>query len=110
MLKIRCPKCGKSFLWTDEMPIQGRCPFQDCEGHYNVYAEFRRNVAHREDPGKFSSRHCPFCGQKISSRFAVCSGCGRVILWSTSIRKSHFFVAACILLILLSILVRMRFS
>jgi len=102
MLKIQCPKCNKSFLWTDEMPTQGKCPSPNCEWIYDIHKELGRNVAHHEIKTESEVLRCPFCRNEISSRFTICSNCGRIVLGNNALRKSYIFLAVCLILFLLS--------
>jgi hypothetical protein len=102
MLKIQCPKCNKSFLWTDEMPMQGKCMTPDCEWYYDIYKELGRNISHHEHKMESRTPHCPFCQGEIASKFTICSKCSRVVLGNKAFRKSYIFVAVCLILILLS--------
>jgi hypothetical protein len=107
MLKINCPDCNKSFLWTDDMPLEGKCPTADCGWQYNIHAELKRNIAQRGQvevvPEKTS---CPFCQEEIKSRITICRNCGRIVLGTVIMKKSHFFVAVCVLLIVLSLILK----
>jgi predicted nucleic acid-binding Zn ribbon protein len=106
MLKIQCPECKKSFLWTDDMPIQDKCPNQDCEWHYNIQSELKRNIAKRGISVEQKKLHCPFCSEEISSRFTTCNHCGNIVLGTKAFKKSYVFVAVCIILILLSLILK----
>jgi len=109
MLKIQCPKCKKSFFWTDEMPVRDKCPNPDCEWFYDVRGELRSNIEKRENNGKSEKQPlklCPFCQNEIRSMFSVCSQCGRVVLGNKSFRKGYFFVAVCLFLVFLSFMIK----
>ena len=102
MLKIQCPKCNKSFIWTDEMPTQGKCLTPECDWTYNIHKELGRNISHHENKTKEAALSCPFCKSEIASKMTICSNCGRVVLGNNAFRKSYIFLAACLLLVLLS--------
>lgn len=106
MLKIHCPECDKSFLWTDDMLTEGKCPTVDCDWQYDIHTELRRNIDQRGTTVKQKSLHCPFCSEKISSRFTVCGNCGRIVMGTKAARKSYLFLAACITLILMSLIIK----
>lgn len=106
MLKIHCPECAKDFIWTDDMPIQGKCPNPDCDGSYDVHGALRRSLAAR-NPADIDTLLCPTCGGQIPSRWAICSGCGRVVIGVRSFRKRHLLFLIAIVLLLLSMIVRM---
>ncbi|MBN1364667.1 MAG: hypothetical protein JW976_07680 [Syntrophaceae bacterium] len=102
MLKIQCPKCNRSFFWTDEMPTQGKCPTPDCEWIYDIHKELGKNVAHHENKPKFKIYYCPFCQSEITSKITICSKCGHVVIGRKVLRKSYVFLAVCLILVLLS--------
>jgi hypothetical protein len=104
MLKIQCPKCNKSFFWTDEMPTQGACPTPGCGWPYNVHDELGKNVSRREGIQESKTLHCPSCRGEIAARFMICPHCRSVVLGNYSLRKIHFFLAVCVILFLLSII------
>ena len=106
MLKIQCPKCNKSFLWTDEMPTEGECLTPDCDWHYNIHAELNKNVSRYETKVESAALHCPFCQEEITSRITICSHCNHIVMGSKYFKKSHFFVAVCLILIVLSLILK----
>jgi hypothetical protein len=67
MLKIHCPECTKSFIWTDDMPPRGKCSNPSCDGGYDVHGALRRNLAAR-NPAAADPLLCPACGGPIPSR------------------------------------------
>jgi predicted nucleic acid-binding Zn ribbon protein len=102
MLKIQCPECNKSFLWTDDMPATGKCPIPDCNGRYDIHSELKRNISRRGTAvEQKTTLHCPFCSGIISSGFTICPHCSRIVAGTRAFRKSYFFLAVCIILILL---------
>jgi hypothetical protein len=101
MLKIQCPECNKSFFWTDNMPTQGKCPTLDCDWHYNIHAELKRNVTRQETKVELKTLYCPFCQREITSKFTVCPHCDQIVLGNNAFKKIYFFVAACLILIVL---------
>jgi hypothetical protein len=107
MLKIQCPECKKSFLWTDDMPAEGKCPNTDCDWQYNINSALKNNIEKREDKtAKPKSLSCPFCNKVIFSRLCVCRHCGHIVLGNKVFKKSYFFVAICLILILLSLILK----
>jgi hypothetical protein len=106
MLKIQCPSCNKSFLWTDDMPVAGKCPNTDCEWNYNIHSELKRNIAQRGATVVQKILRCPSCSEEISSRFSTCSHCGHVVLGTKAFKKRYLFVAVCIILIALSLILK----
>ena len=107
MVKIQCPECDKSFLWTDDMPATGKCPIPDCNGSYDIHSALQRNLSRRGTPAEQKiNLHCPFCSGIIASRFTVCPQCSRIVAGTRDIRKSYFFLAVCLILILLSLILK----
>ncbi|MGA2525578.1 MAG: hypothetical protein ABSF79_03045 [Smithellaceae bacterium] len=104
MLKIQCPQCNKSFVWTDNLPAQNKCPTLDCNWHYNIHTELERNITRRETKVEPKTLLCPFCQGKITSKFTICRHCGQIVLGSKASRKRYFFLAVCLLLIILSLI------
>ncbi|MCX5848064.1 MAG: hypothetical protein NTW65_01250 [Deltaproteobacteria bacterium] len=104
MFKIQCPKCNKSFLWTDEMPTQGKCLNPSCDWSYNIHKELGKNISNRETKPESKTQCCPFCQEEISSKFTICPHCSRVVLGNNAFRKSYFFLAVCLLLFFLSLI------
>ena len=108
MLKIRCSHCAKDFIWTDDMPIRGKCPNPGCDGPYNVHDALRKNLAAR-DPAAADLLSCPACGATIASCWTVCNGCGRVVAGTRTFRKKHLLFLTAVTLLLLSLIVRVLF-
>jgi hypothetical protein len=101
MLKIHCPECNRSFFWTDDMPTQGKCPTLDCDRHYDIHAELKRNVNKSEPQEKSKALHCPSCEGEIVSRLTICPHCNLIVLGSSTLKKSSLFIAICLILIVL---------
>jgi hypothetical protein len=107
MLRIQCPECNKSFLWTDDMPAEGKCPIPDCNGRYDIHSGLKSNLSRRgTKTEQKTTLRCPFCSGIISSRFTICPHCSRIVAGTRALRKSYFFLAACITLILFSLVYR----
>ncbi|MGV8057220.1 MAG: hypothetical protein AB2L12_04155 [Smithellaceae bacterium] len=106
MLKIHCPVCKKSFLWTDDMPVQGKCPNADCEANYDVHSALKQNIGRHAVVEEKKLLLCPSCGEEISSGFTICRHCSYVVLGAKFFRKSYFFMWVCIFLILLSLILK----
>jgi hypothetical protein len=105
MLKIHCSDCAKDFIWTDDMPTQGKCPNPDCDSSYDVHAALRRNLA-AKNPVSSDVILCPACGGPIPSRWTLCGGCGRVVAGARSFRKRHLLFLTAIALLFLSLIIR----
>jgi hypothetical protein len=107
MLKIQCPECNKNFLWTDDMPTEGKCPTADCSWQYNIHAQLKRNIAKHEAPGIISTKlSCPYCSEEIPAKFTICRHCGKVVLGGKFFKKASFFLTICIILIVLSLILK----
>ena len=106
MLKIHCRECGRSFIWTDEMPVRGKCPNPDCEGDYDVHAGLRDNLDTRI-PDTAQPLLCPACGKPIRSCWTVCDGCGRIVAGARTFRKRDLLVITAVLLLVISVIVRL---
>jgi len=106
MLKINCPECNKSFLWTDNMPTQGECLTPNCKWRYNIHSELKKNVNKSEPQEKSKALHCPSCKGEIVSRFTICPHCNLIVLGSSTLKKSYLFVAVCLILIVLSVILK----
>ncbi len=73
MLKIQCPQCNKSFVWTDSMPAQDRCPTLDCTWHYDIHDELKREFGQRKiETVEPKTLLFPFCQGEITSKFTIC--------------------------------------
>jgi hypothetical protein len=107
MLKVKCPQCNKDFFWSDDMPTKGKCATQNCNWEYNIHAELKRNINQREAVKVDGKRlRCPFCNEEISSHLTICRHCGYIIWGSKVIKKTYFFIAVCLILIVLSIILK----
>lgn len=103
MFRIVCPACRKSFVWTDDMPLQGPCPQPDCGGTYDVHGALKENLARRATaagPGL----SCPRCGAAIETPWGLCPGCGSLVAGSRALTRKHLLLAALIVLLCLSLL------
>ncbi len=105
MLKIRCSDCTKDFIWTDDMPIQGKCPNPDCDGGYDVHAALQKSLATR-NPAAAETLLCPACGGPIHSRWTICNGCGRIVAGAGTFRKRHVLILTGVALLFLSLVIR----
>jgi len=85
------------------MPAEGKCSNPDCEWQYDIHNELKKNVTKLQEAVTAKKMQCPFCQEEIAARFTVCRHCGRVILGAKAVKKSYIFVAACLLLIVLSL-------
>jgi hypothetical protein len=106
MLKIHCPECKKNFFWTDDMPAQGKCQNADCEWHYDVHSALKQNIDRQKTTTGKNILLCPSCGEEISSRFTICPHCSNVVLGTKIFKKRYFFMAVCIGLIGLSLILK----
>ena len=110
MLKIQCPECNNNFLWTDDTPTEGKCPAVDCNWQYNIHAELKRNIAQRVKAEVISPQlSCPSCHEQIKSKITICRHCGRMVIGEKFFKKSSFFLAICITLIVLSLILKYVF-
>jgi hypothetical protein len=107
MLQIHCPVCKKSFFWTDNMPVVGKCPNTDCEGNYNIHSALKQNIDRHTGAAEKKILRCPSCSEEISSRFTVCRHCNHIVLGDVTMKKSYLFVAVCILLIGFSLILQL---
>jgi predicted nucleic acid-binding Zn ribbon protein len=105
MLKIRCSDCTKDFIWTDDMPVRGKCPNPECDGLYDVHAALRQNLYAR-NPTTADTLLCPACNGPIPSRWTICSSCGRVVAGTRSFRKRHLLFLTAVALLMLSVIIR----
>ncbi len=106
MLKIHCPECKKSFLWTDDMPTKGKCLNTDCEANYDIHSALKQNIDRLAVVAEKKILLCPSCGEEISSHFTICRNCRHVVLDTMFIKESHLFMGVCILLIVLSLILK----
>jgi ribosomal protein L37AE/L43A len=107
MQKIACPDCLKTFIWTDTMPLKGKCPTVDCEWIYDVHRELKTSVARKQDEAQKIIR-CPRCQKPIDARLTICKHCGEVIIGSRYFKKKYLFVMVVAVLILLSLVYHFR--
>lgn len=105
MQKIECPKCLRSFMWTDNMPVRGRCPNIDCNWEYDLHEEIRKSVERKSIPK--DAIICPHCGKPISSKMTICENCGDVIIGSKFFTKERFFIIFASGVILLGIIYKL---
>jgi predicted nucleic acid-binding Zn ribbon protein len=105
MLKIHCSECTKDFIWTDDMPIRGKCPNPDCDGAYDVHGALKENLAARI-PEAAKALFCPACGGPIPSRWTVCDGCGRIVAGARTFRKKHLLFLTAVVLLFLTLIIR----
>ncbi len=106
MLKIHCPQCNRSFFWTDGMPTQDKCPTPDCSWNYNIHAELKKNVTRRTVEEKPTILLCPSCQREISSKLTICPHCGLIIMGKKTFRKRYFFLVLCLILVVLSVILK----
>lgn len=104
MLKIHCPQCNKSFLWTDNMPTRDKCPTPDCSWVYNIHAELKKNVNRHAVEVKSKTLHCSFCQGEIATKFTICPHCGQLVMGKKTLKKRYFFLAVCLILVILSLI------
>jgi hypothetical protein len=105
MMKIECPECSKSFIWTDDMPLSGKCPREDCGWRYNVHEQLRKNVSHKIVVMQ-AAVLCPNCREPIASRWSICKGCGNIVCGSQSFEKKHLVILIALLLMIISLIYR----
>jgi ribosomal protein L37AE/L43A len=92
-------------MWTDTMPVKGKCPAVRCEWTYDVHKELKKSITQREDEARQIIR-CPQCHEPIVSRLTLCEHCGEIIIGSRSFNKKYLFIVVAVLLILLSLIVK----
>jgi predicted nucleic acid-binding Zn ribbon protein len=107
MMKIECPECKKSFVWTDDMPVTGECPGEDCRWRYNVREELKSNVEKKILAAQ-NAVLCPTCGKPITSRWTVCTNCGRVVIGSRTLEKKQLLLVVVLILLLVTLMARLR--
>jgi predicted nucleic acid-binding Zn ribbon protein len=105
MQKITCPLCQKSFIWTDTMDPEGRCPTEDCEWRYNVHEELKKSVSRKLPPAD-TRPACPNCGAPVTGGLTICDGCGCVVAGSKAYKKQNVFIFVVIILLVLSLIYR----
>ncbi|MDA8124154.1 MAG: hypothetical protein M0009_03070 [Deltaproteobacteria bacterium] len=105
MLKIDCPECKKSFIWTDDMPFKGDCPNPDCEGRYDIHRSLKQS-ARKRTSNREKICLCPACGGEVASRWALCKHCGSLVAGARSFRRRDLLLAVVLLLLALSSFIR----
>jgi hypothetical protein len=103
MQKIHCPECLKTFVWTDHMPMKGKCPTSDCDWRYDIHEELRKSVSKRM-PQAQRVILCPSCQSPIASTWGLCESCGEVVLGSKHFKKRYLFFVVALLLIIMSLI------
>jgi hypothetical protein len=88
------------------MPAQGKCPNTDCEGNNDIHAALKQNIDRHTGAAEKKILRCPFCSEEISSRFTICPHCSHIVLGDVTMKKSYLFVAVCIILIGLSLILK----
>ena len=103
MLKIECPECLKSFVWSDNMSLKGKCPTYDCEWRYDVHEEIKKSSARKLlETGKIVL--CPNCKKPIKLKRTVCANCGHFVLGSVTFNKISLVIIAIVILSILSLI------
>lgn len=103
MLKIECPECFKSFIWTDDKSLKGKCPTPDCEWRYDVNEELKKSVSSKTLEAKKATL-CPNCKTPIESRVTLCKSCGHFVVGSVAFRKTYLLFTVIIILLTLSLI------
>jgi ribosomal protein L37AE/L43A len=88
------------------MPIQGKCPNPDCRWNYNVHDELKKNLSPHAEEERIKPLFCPFCQHEITSKISVCPHCGYIVIGNKYLKKSSAFLYLCLILILLSLLLK----
>lgn len=96
-------------MWTDDMPLQGKCPEQDCGWRYDIRKELKRNVGRKAAASGETSPRCPRCGRGVGQGWSSCEDCGILIFGSRSIPKRHLVALLILVLAVLSLLVKYLF-
>lgn len=103
MLKIECPECLRSFVWSDNMPLKGKCPTPDCEWRYDVHEEIKKSSAKKLHETE-TTILCPNCKNPIESKITTCKNCGHFVLGSISFRKMSMVITGIVILLMLSLI------
>lgn len=103
MLKIECPECLKSFIWTDDMSLKGKCPTPDCDWRYDVHGELKKTVSSKILEAE-KAILCPNCKNPIESRVTLCENCGQFVVGSVTFRKTYLIFAIIIILLALALM------
>lgn len=103
MMKIQCRECLQSFIWTDDMPLRGKCPTDDCTWQYDVRDELKKTI---ERKTRTLQHHilCPSCRNPITGRWTICPSCGNVVAGSRHFSKKHLFILVVFVLVVLSLI------
>jgi len=109
MLKIECPECGQTFIWTDDMPLRGKCPKGDCDWQYDVRKELKRSVGRRTSESVGEVLRCPGCDRPLGRKWGFCRNCGVLVLGNRSIPKRHLVALLILVLMALSLLAKYLF-
>jgi len=105
MMKMQCSKCSKSFIWTDDLPLRGKCPTDDCDWHYDVRKELGKALE-KKAVSSPDSILCPSCRNPITSKWTICASCGNVVAGKQYFTKKHLFTLVVFLLVILSLIYR----
>ncbi|MBN1614729.1 MAG: hypothetical protein JW950_09715 [Deltaproteobacteria bacterium] len=106
MMKIQCAECGRSFIWSDDMPLQGKCPEQDCEWRYDVQEEMKKAAEKKAQAMQKDLVLCPHCQKPLNSRWTLCPHCGDVVVGRLSFSRKHLFILGLTVLVILSLIYR----
>jgi predicted RNA-binding Zn-ribbon protein involved in translation (DUF1610 family) len=104
MMKIQCAECGRSFIWSDDMPLRGKCPEQDCVWRYDVQEELKKTAAKKVMALRKDLLLCPHCQQQIVSRWTLCPHCGDVVIGRRSFSKNHLVILGLAVVVILSLI------
>ncbi|MBN1662427.1 MAG: hypothetical protein JW943_02390 [Deltaproteobacteria bacterium] len=107
MMKIECPQCKKSFIWTDDMPVTGKCPESDCQWLYDVREQLKSNVEKKTTANR-NAVLCPKCGEPVHSRLTVCRNCGNLVIGSRTFEKKQLWLVVVLMLLLISLIARLK--
>jgi hypothetical protein len=88
------------------MNAEGKCPNINCEWQYNIHEALKKNIETHKTEVLSKELICPACKNKISAKFSICQHCGLIVMGSKTFRKTYLFTAVCIVLIILSLILK----
>ncbi|MFB3925859.1 MAG: zinc-ribbon domain-containing protein [Syntrophales bacterium] len=89
-------------MWTDHMPLKGKCPTPDCEWQYDIYEELKKGTSRRLRESK-KAILCPHCGAPITSRFSFCRRCGHLVTGPTAWGRNFLLISLAFIILAISV-------